>query len=281
MTSFAPHASQRQSTSERTAEASSQRAPQPEPASESFIINPPQVVEVPRASATEAQEIQEVPKEEAHRCWICQQDSTEDEPGIEWRTPCPCSLTAHHSCLLEWIVAEEAPRPGELATTRHIVCPQCHAEIKIERPQDYLVLATESVQRMAKALVIPAALSSLIACFYSGFLMYGINTLQMVFGHDEAYRIMAQAGTRHFQAMHRLQPEQGNKPLQAVSRLLRTASMSFDPFLPSTDWMAHWKLFIGLPLIAPSLVLSRTRLAEPFFTIVPVTVRSNSPFFNP
>jgi hypothetical protein len=26
-------------------------------------------------------------------------------------------------------------------------------------------------------------------------------------------------------------------------------------------------------LIAPSLVLSRTRLAEPFFTIVPVTVR--------
>lgn len=99
----------------------------------------------------------------------------------------------------------------------------------------------------------------------------------MVFGHDEAYRIMVQAGTRDFQAVHRLQPDHGNRALQVVSRLLRTASMSFDPFLPTTDWMAHWKLFVGLPLIAPSLVLSRTRLAEPFFTIVPVTVRSLSP----
>lgn len=271
MTSFAPQASQRHSTQEQTVQSPSQHAPQLEPAPESFVINPPQVDEAPNTSTLQAQERQEAPKEEVHRCWICQQDSTEDAPGTEWRTPCPCSLTAHDSCLLEWIIAEEAPRPGELATTRHIVCPQCHTEIKIERPRDYLVLATESLQRMAKSLVIPAALSSLFACFYSGFLMYGINTLQMVFGHDEAYRIMAQAGTRNFQAVHRLQPDHGNRALQVVSRLLRTASMSFDPFLPTTDWMAHWKLFIGLPLIAPSLVLSRTRLAEPFFTIVPVT----------
>lgn len=272
MTSLVPHASQRRSPPEQTAEPTSQHTSQLEQASESFVINPPQAAEEPRAPAVQGQHSREAPKE-VNRCWICQQDSTEDAPGTEWRTPCPCSLTAHDSCLLEWIIAEEAPRPGELATTRQIVCPQCHAEIQIERPRDYLVLATESVQRVAKSLVIPAALSSLFACFYSGFLMYGINTLQMVFGHDEAYRIMALAGTHQFQVMHRIQPDQSNRALQAVSRLLRTVSMSFDPFLPSTDWMAHWKLFIGLPLIAPSLVLSRTRLAEPFFTIVPVTVR--------
>jgi hypothetical protein len=102
--------------------------------------------------------------------------------------------------------------------------------------------------------------------------MYGINTLQMVFGHDEAYRMMALAGTRNLQIVNQVQPEHTMRALQVISRLLRRASMSLDPFLPSVDLMAHWKLFVGLPLIAPSLVLSRTRLAEPFFTIVPVTV---------
>ena len=273
MTSLVPHASKRRSQPEQTAaEPSSQPGSQAQQSSESFVINPPQTAEASGTAAIQAQQRFEAPKEEIRRCWICQQDSTEDAPGTEWRTPCPCSLTAHDSCLLEWIVAEEAPRPGELAPTRQIVCPQCHAEIQIERPRDYVVLAAESVQRVAKSLVIPAALSSLFACFYSGFLMYGINTLQMVFGHDEAYRIIALAGTRQLQVMNRIQSEHSSRAVQLASRLFRTASMTFDPFLPSTDLMAHWKLFVGLPLIAPSLVLSRTTLAEPFFTIVPVTV---------
>jgi hypothetical protein len=273
MSSLVPPASLRRSPPEQAAESSSQGDSQTEQPSDSFIINPRLAVEESISSAAPEKQSHKAPREEISRCWICQQESTEDAPGTEWRTPCPCSLTAHDSCLLEWIIAEEAPRPGELAATRHIVCPQCHAEIKIERPRDYVVLATESIQRVAKSLVIPAALSSLFACFYSGFLMYGINSLQMVFGHDEAYRIIASAGGRQFQMMHRVQPEQDNRVLQIASRILRTASMSFDPFLPSTDLMAHWKLFVGLPLIAPSLVLSRTTLAEPFYTIVPVTVR--------
>lgn len=278
MASFASQASRQRSSPEQTAEQPSQDTPQQSTPSESFVLNPRPAAEESTSSAIQAsQPNPEASQEEVQRCWICQQDSTEDDPGAEWRRPCPCSLTAHDSCLLEWIVAEEAPRPGELATTRNIVCPVCHAEIKIDRPRDYLVLATESVQRIARALVIPTALSSLFACFYSGFLMYGINSLQMVFGHDEAFRIMALAGTRNFHALDQLRPGNTSHTLQMVSRVLRRASMSFDPFLPSADWMAHWKLFVGLPLIAPSLVLSRTKLADPFFTIIPVTVHYPSP----
>lgn len=275
MSSFVPQTSQRRSVQEQATGPHPQQTPETEQSSDSFVINPPSNLNMEEASipAVQEQQAQDLPKQEVSRCWICQQDSTEDTPGTEWRTPCPCSLTAHDSCLLEWIIAEEAPRPGELAATRRIVCPQCHAEIKIERPRDYLVLATESVQRAARSLVIPAALSSLFACFYSGFLMYGINTLQMIFGHDEAYRIIAHAGASRLQVLHRIQPDPNSQALHIASRLLRRVSMSFDPFLPSTDLMAHWKLFVGLPLIAPSLVLSRTTLAEPFFTIVPVTVR--------
>jgi hypothetical protein len=272
MSSLAAQASQKRSSPEHTPEPTSQSVSRDRPTSESFVINSSEDTKESSVLEVPVQQSPEEPREEVYRCWVCQQESTEDVPGTEWRRPCPCSLTAHDSCLLEWIMSEEAPRPGELATTRHILCPQCHAEIKIERPRDYLVLATESVQRVAKSLILPTALSSLLACFYSGFLMYGINTLQMVFGHDEAYRMMALAGTRNLQIVNQVQPEHTMRALQVISRLLRRASMSLDPFLPSVDLMAHWKLFVGLPLIAPSLVLSRTRLAEPFFTIVPVTV---------
>jgi midasin (ATPase involved in ribosome maturation) len=107
--------------------------------------------------------------------------------------------------------------------------------------------------------------------------MYGINTLQMVFGRDEAYQIIALWGTRDLQVANQIQPDQSVLNLHTVSRFLRRVSMSFDPFLPSADFIPHWKLFVGLPLIAPSLILSRTRLAEPFFATIPVTVRLFSP----
>lgn len=278
MTSIPSQASRRRSSLEQTAEPLPQGpSSQPESSPETFILNTQPVSSEPTSSDIPLHQPPQTPTQEPRRCWICQQDSTEDPPDTEWRNPCPCSLTAHEQCLLEWITSEEAPRPGELASTRHIVCPQCHTEIQIERPRDYLVLTVEGIQRVAKVLILPTALSSVFACFYSGFLMYGINTLQMVFGRDEAYQIIALWGTRDLQVANQIQPDQSGLSLHTVSRFLRRVSMSFDPFLPSADFIPHWKLFVGLPLIAPSLILSRTRLAEPFFATIPVTVRLFSP----
>jgi hypothetical protein len=271
MTSLPPQASPRRS-SEGVADGPSQSAAQSNTHAESSGIVPSHAAGETDPSAIQAQQSLESPKEEVQTCWICQQESTEDAPGTEWRRPCPCSLTAHDSCLLEWIVSEEAPRRRELGTRRRIVCPQCHTEIQIERPTDYLVLATESVQQVAELLILPTALSSLAACFYSGFLMYGINSVQMVFGRDEAYQILALGERRNFLGVNQIQSDHTSGVIQMVSRVLRRVSMSFDPFLPATDWLAHWKLFVGLPLIAPTLMLSRTTMGDPLFTITPVAV---------
>lgn len=273
MTSLPPRASPRRSSPEGAADGPSQTATQSNTHTESLGIKHSQTAGKTYSPPTEAQQsLEPPPKEEVQTCWICQQESTEDAPGAEWRRPCPCSLTAHDSCLLEWIASEEAPRRGELRTRRKIVCPQCHAEIQIQRPTDYLVLATESVQQVAELLILPTALSSLAACFYSGFLMYGINSVQMIFGRDEAYRILALGERRSFLGGNHMPLDHTSGVIQTVSRVLRRVSMSFDPFLPATDWLAHWKLFVGLPMIAPTLMLSRTTIGDPIFTVTPVTV---------
>lgn len=46
------------------------------------------------------------------KCWICICDSTEDDPDNPppWRSPCTCNLTAHETCLLDWVADLENPR---------------------------------------------------------------------------------------------------------------------------------------------------------------------------
>jgi hypothetical protein len=204
---------------------------------------------------------------EVRTCWICQQEDTDDTPEtLDWRTPCPCSLTAHDSCLLEWIANKEAPKPGNIASTKKIFCPQCQAEIKIERPQDYLVIAADKVQSVAKIMILPTALSAVLGCFYSGFMVYGMNTLNIVFGPEEATNLLAPSLSdleTSFQIRRR-------PSTQILQRFIK----SIDPFLPISECFTNWKLFVGLPLIAPALVLSRTKVADQVFAILPITVCS-------
>src|SRR5580658_9218271 len=44
----------------------------------------------------------QTPAREVRRCWVCMDDETDDSENNVWRSPCPCSLTAHEKCLLEW-----------------------------------------------------------------------------------------------------------------------------------------------------------------------------------
>ena len=272
MASLPSQASRRRSfPSEQASEAPSHSSSFPKDStSDSFVLNTAPAVEAPSLSAIQAEEKPEMPAREVRRCWVCQEEDTEDESWMEWRRPCPCSLTAHDHCLMEWITSEEAPKPGEIATTRHIVCPMCKAEIQIERPRDYLVLATEHIQRAGKYIIVPSAVFSIGACFYSGFLMYGFNTVQLVFGVDEANDIL-QSGTT--QALTDQISDHGSEALNRIFSVAGRTLRMFVPFLPSGDLLAHWKLLVGLPLIAPALVLSRTRLAEPVFALVPITVK--------
>jgi hypothetical protein len=159
-------------------------------------------------SAIQNNTMPDVEAEEQERCWICQGDANEDEFPREWRRPCSCSLTAHNECLLEWVSSEEAPKHGELAgmclapsdfyqailifvgAKHKIVCPQCKDPIIIQRPFDPLVSLSENIQRAAKTFILPAALSAILGTVWSGFLVYGINTVHLVFGEEHAMRIL-------------------------------------------------------------------------------------------
>lgn len=204
------------------------------------------------------------------RCWVCQQEDTEDTPENDvWRTPCPCSLTAHDTCLMEWISNEEAPRPGDIARSRLIRCPQCRAEIKIQRPRDYLVIVFEAIQRLANAMVLPGAAASLIVCTYAGLLVYGVNTIKVVFGSEDALRIL-QASTTH-----------RTDKIWSATRILANIVKPFDLLLPSTYPLDSLKVFIRTPLIAPSLIILRTRWAHRAFSfLLPLVIISLSLIFS-
>lgn len=196
-------------------------------------------------------------------------DATDDTPeNSVWRRPCPCSLTAHDECLLEWITSQEAPKPGEMATTQKLVCPVCQAPIKVERPWDPLVAAADFVQRCTKTLMWPAGLSALAGCFYSGFLVYGVNALYLVFGQAEARRLLMPSP----QDLNARAMIQDSAFLRAIIKFMKIS----DPFLPT---MPGVKLFLGLPMILPALVLSRTRLADQIFAILPISVSRSSSLF--
>ena len=194
------------------------------------------------------------------RCWICQMDETEDTPDSSaWRCPCPCSLVAHDECLLEWVAAGEAPKDGGTASTQKFYCPVCKAEIKIERPRDALVEIFDQAQIVARSLAYPTAISTLLGCGYAGLFAYGVNTLYLVFGREEAVKILV--------TMRR--PE-GSYLLGGEGKLRDTLVAiiaSTDPFFPRFESIG-WREFIALPMIAPALVLSRSSLGGFVFPLM-------------
>ncbi|CCU74569.1 unnamed protein product [Blumeria hordei] len=191
------------------------------------------------------------------KCWICQQDDADDTPeNSTWRKPCPCSLTAHDTCLLEWVSNEEAPKPGEIARKRQIQCPQCKARINIQQPQDYVVDAVEMFKRLSRTILVPvAATASVLTCTYAGLLLYGMNVVRVVFGDAEAQRLL-QSQARPTGIMW------------TVSQLFVGGMKSFSPLIPTFQAYSISKVFVGVPLIAPSLVLLRTRWADKAFAFV-------------
>ena len=120
---------------------SSESSPRPEP----------QPTQQARPKLRTAQSIKE-----PRKCWICFGDETEDTPtSSEWRSPCPCSLTAHESCLLDYVADLEAPQNRKSIGPPKIECPQCKARIIIARPRSLIVEGVRAVQRATARLILP------------------------------------------------------------------------------------------------------------------------------
>ncbi|KAI9783562.1 MAG: hypothetical protein M1839_003732 [Geoglossum umbratile] len=185
---------------------------------------------------------------EPRKCWICFSDETEDDPmSSQWRSPCPCALTAHESCLLDWIADLQAPGSGRKrsAPGQKILCPQCKSEIHVERPRSVLVDVVNVVDRAAGRVVIPGILGALAGCLWTGCMVFGINTVHVIFGMEDAGELLPGAGCA------------------------LTMYKVLNPFVPfPTGW--GWRLRFGLPLIPIVLVLSRSNIADSALPILPI-----------
>jgi len=128
---------------------------------------------------------------EPRKCWICFTDETEDTPASSaWRSPCPCDLVAHESCLLDWVADLEAPNSRKRATSNKILCPQCKSEIFVARPRSLTVEAVNAIERITGRLVVPGLVLTLLGTVYTGCLVHGITTIYTVFGLEDAQRIL-------------------------------------------------------------------------------------------
>lgn len=169
---------------------------------------------------------------EPRKCWICYTDETEDSPlNADWRSPCPCALTAHEACLLDWLADLENPRSRRRNDGgAKMLCPQCKTEIVVSRPQSYIVDIMRMVERVAGRMVVPGMVFTLAGTVWAGCCAHGVYSMYLVFGTEEAHQLLEES------VEHGWNPGFG----------------------------------IGLPLIPLALIFSRTRYAEGLLPAIPV-----------
>ncbi|KAL9640290.1 MAG: hypothetical protein Q9204_000771 [Flavoplaca sp. TL-2023a] len=125
--------------------------------------------------------------DEPRKCWICFSDETEDSPtSSEWRSPCPCALTAHESCLLDWVADREKPQKSGSSRRQIIECPQCKAEIRIARPHSQVVEAYQRIQDVAGRLFWPGIIGSLVSGMGAACVLHGASSVYLLLGTYDA-----------------------------------------------------------------------------------------------
>lgn len=134
-----------------------------------------------------------------------------------------------------------------------ICCPQCKSEIVVVRPRSAVVELVNRVERATGKLVIPGVITVFAGCLFTGCLVYGFNTIYIIFGPEDAAKIVSS----------------GVEPASWGSILFRILDTIIHP-LTTPEQVSKWKLYVGLPLIPILLILSRTNLADSVLPILPV-----------
>lgn len=199
--------------------------------SQTVILNTPSSEETSSGSKikqiTTGESLQAPPVDEPRRCWICFSDETEDSPtSSEWRSPCPCALTAHESCLLDWVADRENPQKNGSARPQTIECPQCKAEIRIARPHSPVVQAYRTIQNIAGRLFWPGIIGSLVSGMGAACVLHGASTVYLLLGTYDAEILL---GVRN----GRMPSSNCLLGLASIPGVLMLSSTSFaDPLLP-------------------------------------------------
>ncbi|KAK5169670.1 uncharacterized protein LTR77_005648 [Saxophila tyrrhenica] len=261
----------RRASPDQPSDAQQQHQPSPSPVrtrsedSQTLFLNKPG-----EAAASQPAQDSEQPQNpqasegepEEKQCWICFSDSSEDTPETSpWRNPCPCALVAHEACLLDWIADMEAPnnrRHNDSLSAPKIECPQCKTEIKLARPRNLVVDAVRGVERLGGQMVTPAALSILLGTVYHSSMAWGVQSIYAVFGAADGYRILRPLVLNNVRAPIEITRFMTRR--QILERVGEALLVHFQ----------HWRLYVGVPLITPILVLSRTSLADTVLPVLPI-----------
>ncbi|KAI9675823.1 MAG: hypothetical protein M1829_003248 [Trizodia sp. TS-e1964] len=186
---------------------------------------------------------------EPRKCWICLNDETDDPSAFsDWRTPCPCVLTAHESCLLEWFAHIQAPNllQGGSLNSKYF-CPQCKSEIIVARPRSIFVDTINQLVRAVSWAVLPGLAFITVGSAWHSCFTYGARTVYTIFGKTDGDVVMGHA---------------------IASKLISSTYESFWPTLPGKE--LGLRLSIGLPLIPFVLISSRTSPGARLLPYVPL-----------
>ncbi|KAB8338703.1 hypothetical protein FH972_021648 [Carpinus fangiana] len=205
---------------------------------------------------------QPTPEDQPRQCWICLQDETEDTAqSSSWRSPCPCTLTAHEKCLLEWADDTQRQKSSSSISAPDLVCPMCQAEIILARPHARLTKLVHAIDVLASKAVIPSLGLGLIGSAIIVASHHGAHSIRMIFGPNDAEAILAPRSSSSWL---------GDAIRSHLAILDLPRSLSSGP-------RGSARLRLGLPLIPVALVASRTPWADsilPFFPIALFAVNS-------
>ena len=138
-----------------------------------------------------------------------------------------------------------------------IECPQCKSDIKLSRPRNLVVEAVRGMERLGSQLVTPGALTVLFGTVYNSSMAWGVHSIYAVFGSEDGFRILRPL------ILNTVRP-----PIEFENGTAREIGEKM--LAVALDHLVHWRLYVGLPLITPILILSRTSLADSVLPILPI-----------
>ncbi|KAA1474173.1 hypothetical protein DENSPDRAFT_823929 [Dentipellis sp. KUC8613] len=178
-------------------------------------------------------------------CYICREEEPfdkPDDPPRPWTHPCSCTLVAHESCLLQWIIAAQQ-NPDRAANA--LKCPQCGAKYELESKNPLTLrlmnVWNRSLARVGKIITVSIA-GIVVMSFGAG--MYALCTSYGAFAMQEF-----------------------------IGKDLYDQILTDDP----AKW--PWYAFLNLPLIPLSLIGARTPFIVSISPLVPLL--SGWPFAGP
>ncbi|KKA28080.1 hypothetical protein TD95_005281 [Thielaviopsis punctulata] len=118
------------------------------------------------------------------RCFICLMDSDDAATQTnDWVYPSPCSLVAHHDCMMAWV--QDCEREH-----RALSCPVCKAPIRVDQPPDMVVSFANALASHARSLA-PSVLLGLIGSGTMASMgVYGTVALTVFAGRGAPWRFV-------------------------------------------------------------------------------------------